>query len=122
MVRQGKLIIIYILYNFYNMKTSSTTNTANKIDELKNKPENRKCFDCHEKVIYLFLVISIQYKYIFCQGTTYAVLDFGVFVCSTCAGIHRELTHKVKGIAMSIFNEKDIEVLTKNGNEVITCS
>ena len=47
-------------------------------------------------------------------------MDFGVFVCSTCAGIHREMTHKVKGFAMCNFNEKEIEILAKNGNEVRT--
>ncbi len=26
------------------------SNPTAKIDELKNKPENRKCFDCREKV------------------------------------------------------------------------
>lgn len=41
-----------------------------------------------------------------------------MFVCSSCSGIHRELNHKVKGIGMSNFNDKEIEVLTKNGNEV----
>ena len=45
-------------------------------------------------------------------------MDFGIFVCSTCSGIHREMTHKVKGIAMCNFNDKEIEILTKNGNEV----
>ncbi len=45
-------------------------------------------------------------------------MDFGVFVCSSCSGIHRELNHKVKGIAMCNFNDKEIEILTKNGNEV----
>lgn len=80
-----------------------------KIDDLKNLPENRKCFDCHEKVSGLKLNH---------QGTTYAVMDFGVFVCSTCAGIHRDMTHKVKGIAMCNFNEKELDVLVKNGNEV----
>jgi hypothetical protein len=28
---------------------AAPSNTA-KLDELKNRPENRKCFDCHEKV------------------------------------------------------------------------
>jgi hypothetical protein len=46
-------------------------------------------------------------------------MDFGVFVCSTCSGIHREINHKVKGIGMCNFNDKEIEILTKNGNEVI---
>jgi hypothetical protein len=45
-------------------------------------------------------------------------MDFGIFVCSTCSGIHRELTHKVKGLAMCNFNDKEIDMLTKNGNEV----
>jgi hypothetical protein len=45
-------------------------------------------------------------------------MDFGVFVCSSCSGIHREMTHKVKGIAMCNFNDKELEILTKNGNEV----
>jgi hypothetical protein len=45
-------------------------------------------------------------------------MDFGIFVCSTCSGIHREINHKVKGFAMCNFNDKEIEILTKNGNEV----
>lgn len=44
------------------------------------------------------------------------VLDFGIFVCNTCSGIHRELTHKVKGMGMSNFNEKDVEKIQKWGN------
>jgi len=45
-------------------------------------------------------------------------MDFGIFVCSTCSGIHREITHKVKGIGMSNFNEKELDFLEKNGNDV----
>ena len=84
---------------------------TNKIEELRKLVDNKKCFDCHEKV-------KIFYANKVIQGTTYVVMDFGVFVCSTCSGIHRELTHKVKGLAMCNFSEKEIEVLTKNGNEV----
>lgn len=29
------------------MKSNST---VPKIDDMRNKPENKKCFDCHEKV------------------------------------------------------------------------
>ena len=32
------------------MKASAKTTPAEKMDDLKNRPENRKCFDCHEKV------------------------------------------------------------------------
>lgn len=46
----------------------------------------------------------------------YVVMNFGVFVCSTCAGIHREMTHKVKGISMCTFSADEIDMLTKNGN------
>jgi hypothetical protein len=46
----------------------------------------------------------------------YVVLDFGVFVCNTCSGIHRELNHKVKGMGMSNFNEKDVEKIQSWGN------
>lgn len=45
-------------------------------------------------------------------------MDFGIFVCSTCAGIHRELSHKVKGVSMSNFSDKEAEFLAKWGNDV----
>ena len=45
-------------------------------------------------------------------------MDFGIFVCSTCSGFHREMTHKVKGVGMSNFSDKELESLQKNGNEV----
>lgn len=45
-------------------------------------------------------------------------MDFGVFVCSSCSGIHREMTHKVKGVGMCNFADKEIEFLAANGNKV----
>ena len=48
----------------------------------------------------------------------YVVMNFGVFVCSNCAGIHREMTHKVKGISMSNFSETEMTFLIENGNAV----
>lgn len=38
-------------------------------------------------------------------------------MCSRCAGLHRELNHKVKGISMSVFNDKETEFVRKWGNE-----
>lgn len=43
---------------------------------------------------------------------------FGVFVCSACAGIHRELNNKVKGISMSNFSDAECAFLKQWGNKV----
>lgn len=48
----------------------------------------------------------------------YCVINFHIFVCSTCAGIHREMNHKVKGISMSVFTEQELKDLTTYGNAV----
>jgi len=48
----------------------------------------------------------------------YVVMNFGVFVCSPCAGIHRELNHKVKGISMCVFTDAELKDLAENGNAV----
>ena len=52
----------------------------------------------------------------------YCVMNFNVFVCSACAGIHREMNHKVKGISMCVFSEQELKELTENGNAVSTSS
>ena len=76
-------------------------NKQNQMDALRLLTENKSCFDCHEK------------------GTMYCVMaPFGVFVCSACAGVHREFNHKVKGISMSNFSETETKFLAENGNKV----
>ena len=79
---------------------TSVKEISMKLDKIKKREENKKCFDCGEK------------------GTTYVCIDFGTFICSRCAGILRELNFKVKGTGVSIFNQKEIDLLEKNGNEV----
>ena len=79
---------------------SSVKEISMKLDKIKKREDNKKCFDCGEK------------------GTTYVCIDFGTFICSRCAGILRELNFKVKGTGVSIFNQKEIDLLEKNGNEV----
>ena len=71
----------------------------NKVDLLRKQPCNKKCFDCGEK------------------GPTYVVMKYGVFVCSQCSGIHREMSHTVKGVQMSIFKEEEITKLKEMGND-----
>lgn len=71
------------------------------MDALRQLAENKQCFDCNEK------------------GTMYCVMaPFGVFVCSSCAGVHREFSHKVKGISMSNFSEEETKFLAQHGNKV----
>jgi hypothetical protein len=45
-------------------------------------------------------------------------MNFGTFVCSRCAGLLRDLTYKVKGIGVCNFNDAEISLLTKIGNDV----
>ena len=98
------------------MKSNTVSNT-NKVEEMRLLNDNKKCFDCHEKVT--SKLIETVLLILLCQGTTYVVLEFGIFVCSTCSGIHREMSHKgVKGVAMSNFTDKDVEGLQQKGNSV----
>ena len=78
---------------------ASVKETSLKVNKMKQNDENKKCFDCGEK------------------GTSYVCTNFGTFICSRCAGILRELNFKVKGIGLTIFNEKEMEILENNGNE-----
>ena len=80
------------------MTTSKTDLTA-RLEQIKKRNPNKTCFDCGEK------------------GTTYAAMNFGTFVCSRCAGLLRELNFKVKGTGVSIFTEKEIDLLDTVGNE-----
>ncbi|EER09618.1 Stromal membrane-associated protein, putative [Perkinsus marinus ATCC 50983] len=64
----------------------------------KSDKANRHCADCGE------------------LGPTYICTDFGTFVCTECAGIHRELTHKVKGISVSKWTQQEVEHLEAHGN------
>ena len=47
-------------------------------------------------------------------------MNFGIFVCSRCSGLHRDLNHKVKGLGMCTFNSEEVAQLSKMGNEVPT--
>ena len=78
---------------------TSPQDLSKRLEEIKKRTANKTCFDCGEK------------------GTTYAAMDFGTFVCSRCAGLLREINFKVKGTGVSIFKEKEIDLLDKMGNE-----
>jgi hypothetical protein len=62
---------------------SSVEKNQQEIRKLSLIPENRVCMDCQTK------------------STPNVVLDFGIFVCTVCAGLHRKYQFKVKGISMT---------------------
>ncbi|EKX51213.1 hypothetical protein GUITHDRAFT_66277 [Guillardia theta CCMP2712] len=37
-------------------------------------------------------------------------MDYGTFVCTNCAGIHREFQHKCKGITMSNWTLEEVDI------------
>jgi hypothetical protein len=76
-----------------------TVDVSKEVNDMRKFPANKKCFECGE------------------IGTTYIVPDFGVFVCSICAGIHREFNHRVKGLSMSNFSQAELDLLKTQGNE-----
>ncbi len=76
-----------------------TSELNEKVNQMRSKTWNKSCFECGEK------------------GTNYVIIDFGVFVCNSCSGVHRQLNHKAKGVGMCNFTEKDVETLEKWGNK-----
>lgn len=51
------------------------------------------------------------------QGTTYIITNFGIFTCSICAALHREVNHKAKGIGMSNFTAEELLLVEEFGNK-----
>jgi Arf-GAP domain and FG repeat-containing protein 1 len=86
------------------MSTASAARKATEKNEkvlrsLQRRKENKRCADCNEK------------------GAQYVCLNFNTFVCTSCSGILREFSFRVKGISMSTFSEEELVMLDKGGNE-----
>eukprot|EP00931_Biecheleriopsis_adriatica_P100876 TRINITY_DN76118_c0_g1_i1.p1 TRINITY_DN76118_c0_g1~~TRINITY_DN76118_c0_g1_i1.p1 ORF type:complete len:565 (+),score=153.31 TRINITY_DN76118_c0_g1_i1:65-1759(+) len=79
-------------------KTESTTDRLRAIQ--RSNPANRKCADCSEK------------------GPTYVCLDFQIFVCVGCSGLHRQFGHRVKGISLSEWSSAEVAKMEKGGNTI----
>lgn len=62
-------------------------------------PPNRKCINCST------------------LGPQYVCTNFSTFVCTTCAGIHREFTHRIKSVSMAKFTPQEVASLQEGGNE-----
>ncbi|CAK4656853.1 hypothetical protein LEN26_000146 [Aphanomyces euteiches] len=63
----------------------------------KSSSSNRRCFDCNE------------------MGPQYICLDFNTFICTSCSGIHREFSHRIKSISMSTFTDTEVKNMVKFG-------
>ncbi|CAN1331239.1 Probable ADP-ribosylation factor GTPase-activating protein AGD14 [Linum perenne] len=63
-------------------------------------PENRRCINCNS------------------LGPQYVCTNFWTFVCTTCSGIHREFTHRVKSISMAKFTSQEVAALQEGGNKL----
>ncbi|CAN6443120.1 unnamed protein product [Victoria cruziana] len=66
---------------------------------LMKLPPNRRCINCNS------------------LGPQYVCTNFWTFVCTTCSGIHREFTHRVKSVSMAKFTSPEVEALQRGGNQ-----
>ncbi|KAK1382795.1 ADP-ribosylation factor GTPase-activating protein AGD14 [Heracleum sosnowskyi] len=62
-------------------------------------PENKRCINCNQ------------------LGPQYVCTTFLTFVCTTCSGVHREFSHRVKSVSMAKFNSEEVTALQAAGNE-----
>ncbi|KAJ4958112.1 hypothetical protein NE237_025223 [Protea cynaroides] len=62
-------------------------------------PANRRCVNCNS------------------LGPQYVCTNFWTFICTTCSGIHREYTHRVKSVSMAKFTSQEVSALQGGGNE-----
>lgn len=68
------------------------------IRSLLKLPDNRRCINCNS------------------LGPQYVCTNFWTFVCTTCSGIHREFTHRVKSVSMAKFTSQEVSALQGGGN------
>ncbi|GMI83953.1 hypothetical protein HRI_002064600 [Hibiscus trionum] len=66
---------------------------------LLKQQENRRCINCNS------------------LGPQYVCTNFWTFVCTTCSGIHREFTHRVKSVSMAKFTSQEVSTLQEGGNQ-----
>ncbi|XP_022897648.1 probable ADP-ribosylation factor GTPase-activating protein AGD14 isoform X2 [Olea europaea var. sylvestris] len=68
------------------------------IRNLLKLQENRRCINCNS------------------LGPQYVCTNFSTFICTTCSGVHREFTHRVKSVSMAKFTPQEVSALQGGGN------
>lgn len=73
----------------------------------------------NERIIRGLLRLAPNRRCINCNslGPQYVCTNFWTFVCTTCSGIHREFTHRVKSVSMAKFTSQEVSFLQQGGNE-----
>ncbi|CAN6442162.1 unnamed protein product [Victoria cruziana] len=73
----------------------------------------------NEKIIRGLLKLPANRKCVNCGGLgpQYVCTTFWTFICTTCSGVHREFTHRVKSVSMATFSSQEVEALQNGGNE-----
>ncbi|KAL7480067.1 hypothetical protein ACHAW6_005774 [Cyclotella cf. meneghiniana] len=78
-------------------------NLEDVVRKLQRLPCNKVCADCQSKLPQ-------------CVN-----LSHGTFICMACSGVHREFSHKIKGIGHSSFTPEEVAMLRlpHSGNEAV---
>jgi len=87
---------------------ASTDKVSEKVQaaifaQLLNTPHNDECADCGSR------------------SPTWVSLDFGVFVCMRCSGVHRQLgphISRVRSVKLDGWTKDNIEIMAKVGNKI----
>lgn len=82
--------------------------------EMANRKEDEK----NERIIRSLLKLPDNRRCINCKslGPQYVCTNFWTFICTTCSGIHREFTHRVKSVSMAKFTSQEVSALQGGGN------
>ncbi|CAL8470830.1 g10372 [Coccomyxa elongata] len=72
----------------------------------------------HEKILKALLRLPENKRCAVCDtlGPQYVVVNFNTFVCTICSGVHRQFSHRCKGVSMATFKPEEIRALEEGGN------
>lgn len=71
-----------------------------RIRAVGKKKANRQCFSCEKR------------------GPQCICVNYNLFICMQCSGLHREVGHSIKTISMSRFTPAEVKAIEEGGNDV----